>query len=66
MNPIDSAVTGVLSAKQAALQFKIELAVGARQQDLARMKGEMVADLIRKTERRSPRPATQQLFDGMA
>jgi hypothetical protein len=65
MNAIDSAVAQVLSAKQAAVHSKIKFAVEARRQDVTRMKGEMVTELIRATDRRTGRPAKGRLFDGV-
>jgi len=65
MNSIDSAVAQVLSAKQAALQSKIMFAIEAQRQDVTRMKGELVTELIQATDRRPGPPGTGRLFDRM-
>lgn len=65
MNSIDSAVAQVLSAKQAALQSKIMFAVEAQRQDVTRMKGEMITELIQAADRRAGGPGKGRLFDGI-
>ncbi len=63
MNTIGPLFSQVLAVQEGALNFRIQMALEAKRQDIAQLKGDAVTELLRATDRSVRQTGKGRLFD---